>query len=224
MRRASEQPGCNVSRLKSLPSSDNERAPPCSAACSWHCCVPTPRRAPGRAGGPARRRTPLLPKKRRSRRLAPATLPKSDRRGRRRRRAKATPKSQGRRRPQKRRPCRRSQERNRRRRGRRPGPRRSRPCHHRAARRNRPCRRAAPPKSRRRRPRRRRRRRQKTAIKPCQRQTLCGNQTVRRVHREFFTKSFLGDDAAVLALSSGEEPASPRHRAGVASMAWRTTR
>ena len=38
------------------------------------------------------------------------------------------------------------------------------------------------------------------------------------------TKSFLGDDAAVLALSSGEEPASPRHRAGVASMAWRTTR
>ena len=38
------------------------------------------------------------------------------------------------------------------------------------------------------------------------------------------TKSFLGDDAAVLARSSGEEPASPRHRAGVASMAWRTTR
>ena len=29
------------------------------------------------------------------------------------------------------------------------------------------------------------------------------------------------DDAAVLAPSSGEEPASPRHRAGVASMAWR---
>ena len=27
---------------------------------------------------------------------------------------------------------------------------------------------------------------------------------------------------AVLARSSGEEPASPRHRAGVASMAWRT--
>ena len=42
--------------------------------------------------------------------------------------------------------------------------------------------------------------------------------------RQFFTKSFLGDDAAVLAQSSGEEPASPRHRAGVASMAWRTTR
>ena len=33
---------------------------------------------------------------------------------------------------------------------------------------------------------------------------LCGNQPVRRV---------LGDDAAVLARSSGEEPASPRHRA-----------
>ena len=38
------------------------------------------------------------------------------------------------------------------------------------------------------------------------------------------TKSFLGDDAAVLAPSSGEEPASPRHRAGGASMAWRLTR
>ena len=37
--------------------------------------------------------------------------------------------------------------------------------------------------------------------------------------RQFFTKSFLGDDAVVLAPSSGEEPASPRHRAGVASMA-----
>ena len=42
--------------------------------------------------------------------------------------------------------------------------------------------------------------------------------------RQFFTKSFLGDDAADLARSSGEEPASPRHRAGVASMAWRTMR
>ena len=31
--------------------------------------------------------------------------------------------------------------------------------------------------------------------------------------------AFLGDDAADLARSSGEEPASPRHRAGVASMA-----
>ena len=39
-----------------------------------------------------------------------------------------------------------------------------------------------------------------------------------------YTKSFLGNDVAVLARSSGEEPASPRHRAGVASMAWRTTR
>ena len=42
--------------------------------------------------------------------------------------------------------------------------------------------------------------------------------------RQFFTKSFLGNDVAVLARSSGEELASPRHRAGVASMAWRTTR
>ena len=39
--------------------------------------------------------------------------------------------------------------------------------------------------------------------------------------RQFFTKSFLGDGAAVLARSSGEESASPRHRAGVASMACR---
>ena len=38
------------------------------------------------------------------------------------------------------------------------------------------------------------------------------------------TKSFLGDDVAALGPSSGEEPTSPRHRAGVASMAWRTTR
>ena len=37
--------------------------------------------------------------------------------------------------------------------------------------------------------------------------------------RQFFTKSFLGDDAAVPAPSSDEEPASPRHRAGIASMA-----
>ena len=42
--------------------------------------------------------------------------------------------------------------------------------------------------------------------------------------RQFFTKSPRGDGAAVLAGSSGEEPASPRHRAGVASMAWRTLR
>ena len=45
-----------------------------------------------------------------------------------------------------------------------------------------------------------------------------------RCARKFFTKSFLGDDAAVMARSSGEEPASPRHRAGVALMASRTTR
>ena len=32
---------------------------------------------------------------------------------------------------------------------------------------------------------------------------------------QFFTKSFLGDDAAVLAPSSGEEPVPPRYRAGV---------
>ena len=38
------------------------------------------------------------------------------------------------------------------------------------------------------------------------------------------SKSFLGDDVVVLARSSGEEPASPCHRAGIASMAWRTTR
>ena len=31
--------------------------------------------------------------------------------------------------------------------------------------------------------------------------------------------ALLGDDAAVLARQSGEEPAPPRHRAGVASMA-----
>ena len=42
--------------------------------------------------------------------------------------------------------------------------------------------------------------------------------------RQFFTKSFLGDDVAALAPPSGEEPTSPRHRAGVASMAWRTMR
>ena len=57
-----------------------------------------------------------------------------------------------------------------------------------------------------------------------------GLDNVKQVHNcveinqcvgQFFTKSFLGDDAAVLAPSSGEEPASPRHR-GLASMAWRT--
>ena len=63
-----------------------------------------------------------------------------------------------------------------------------------------------------------------TAVDPADDgRVLCGNQPVRR-GAQFFTKSFLGDDAAVLTPSSGEEPASPRHRAGVASMAWRTTR
>ena len=42
--------------------------------------------------------------------------------------------------------------------------------------------------------------------------------------RQFFAKSFLGDDAAVLAPSSGKEPASPRHRADIMKMAWRSTR
>ena len=42
--------------------------------------------------------------------------------------------------------------------------------------------------------------------------------------RQFFTKSFLGAGAAVLARSSGEERAPPRYRASVASMAWRPTR
>ena len=41
---------------------------------------------------------------------------------------------------------------------------------------------------------------------------------------QLFAKSFLGDDAAVLAPSSNEEPASPRHRADIMKMAWRTTR
>ena len=42
--------------------------------------------------------------------------------------------------------------------------------------------------------------------------------------RRFFTKSFLGDDVAALAPSSGEEPTSPRHRRDTCSMAWRSTR
>jgi hypothetical protein len=62
---------------------------------------------------------------------------------------------------------------------------------------------------------------QKALRQKAEGKSLCGNQPVRRV--QFFTKSFLGDDAAVLARSSGEEPALPRHRAGVASMAWRRT-
>ena len=42
--------------------------------------------------------------------------------------------------------------------------------------------------------------------------------------RQFFTKSCLGDGVAALVPSGGEEPASPRHRACVASVAWRLTR
>ena len=50
---------------------------------------------------------------------------------------------------------------------------------------------------------------------------LCGNQSeCVGCTRQSFTKSCLGDDAAVLAPSSGDEAALPRHRAGVASMAW----
>ena len=48
---------------------------------------------------------------------------------------------------------------------------------------------------------------------------LCVNQPVSRERRYSFTKSFLGDDAAMLTDSSGERPSRPRHRAGVASMA-----
>ena len=47
------------------------------------------------------------------------------------------------------------------------------------------------------------------------------NQCV-RCTRQLSTKSLLSDD--VLAPSSGEKPASPRHRAGVASMALSSTR
>ena len=38
--------------------------------------------------------------------------------------------------------------------------------------------------------------------------------------RQFFTKSFLGDAVAVLALSRSEELTPPRRRAGGASMTW----
>ncbi len=57
-----------------------------------------------------------------------------------------------------------------------------------------------------------------TAVSVCVKINQCVGCT-----RKFFTESFLGDDAAALARSSGEEPASPRHRAGIASMAWRST-
>ena len=43
-----------------------------------------------------------------------------------------------------------------------------------------------------------------------------------RVHPIILHQSFLGDDAAVLARSSSEEPASPRRRAGVVAMVWRS--
>ena len=49
------------------------------------------------------------------------------------------------------------------------------------------------------------------------RRSLCRNQPVCRVRGQFFTKSFLGDDAAVLARSSGEEPASCRQAMPVVS-------
>ena len=43
-------------------------------------------------------------------------------------------------------------------------------------------------------------------------------------NRQCFAKSFLGDGAAVLAESRRERSTPPRHRSGVASMAWRSTR
>ena len=54
------------------------------------------------------------------------------------------------------------------------------------------------------------------------RRVRCGSRPVCK--STSVSGSFLGEDAAVLARSSGEEPASPRHRAGVTSMEWRTTR
>ena len=56
-----------------------------------------------------------------------------------------------------------------------------------------------------------------TQVKSCVEINQCVGCT-----RHFFTKSFLGDDAAVLARSSATS--TPRHRAGVASMAWRSAR
>ena len=47
------------------------------------------------------------------------------------------------------------------------------------------------------------------------RRRLCGNRPVCS-GTIFFTKSFLGDNTAVLAPSSDEEPTSPRHRGSVA--------
>ena len=68
--------------------------------------------------------------------------------------------------------------------------------------------------------RRRPRPRQCRRRSPRNRNNPCGNNQCVGCTRRFFTKSFLGDDVAVLAPSSGDEPASPRHRAGVASMAF----
>ena len=52
---------------------------------------------------------------------------------------------------------------------------------------------------------------------------LCGNQPVRRAHPAILPQ-VISRRRRVLAWSIGEEPLSPRRRAGVASMAWRTTR
>ena len=57
------------------------------------------------------------------------------------------------------------------------------------------------------------------AVAACVKSNQCVGCT-----RQFFTKSFLGDDAAVRAWSSGEKRAPPCYRAGIASMAWRSTR
>ena len=54
------------------------------------------------------------------------------------------------------------------------------------------------------------------------RRVRCGSRPVCK--STSVSGAFLGDGAAVLARSSGEERATPRHRAGVASMAWRSTR
>ena len=51
---------------------------------------------------------------------------------------------------------------------------------------------------------------------------LMGSNVTNRV--EINQYSSLGDDVAALVPSSGEEPTPPRHRTGVASMAWRSTR
>ena len=72
--------------------------------------------------------------------------------------------------------------------------------------------------------RRRPRPRQCRRRSPRNRNNPCGNNQCIGCTRRFFTKSCLGDGVAVLAPSSGDEPASPRHRAGVASMASRSTR